>query len=247
MSSKLRFFILIGAFVFVSLQYGDVARRTISGLTTSAISGYLNTMHYIGERITEHFNQRDEIRELRVKNRDLERSALLSMAFAGKLNGLLREQSSGKYKPEVMLVEAISYAHLSDYYRVWLKMDDFNASKIYGLVSQGNSAGIVVAKDDQPLALLQGDPQSIFSVYLGKEKMPGVAVGNKEYVHVKYIPMWMNPQVGDEVVTSGLDKIFFTGIPVGKVIEVFHEESYQTAVVKPYATPNAPSFFHVVK
>jgi rod shape-determining protein MreC len=77
--------------------------------------------------------------------------------------------------------------------------------------------------------------------------MPGVAVGNKEYVHVKYIPLWMSPEVGDEVVTSGLDKIFFAGIPVGKVIEVFQEESYQTAVVKPYAMPVAPAFYHIVK
>ena len=247
MSSKLKFFIFIGAFVFVSLQYGDIARRTISELTTSVIGGYLTTMDYIADRITEHFNQRDEIRELREKNRELERSALLSIAFAGKFNRILEENGKSKYEPKLELVEAISYANLSDYYRVWLAMDDFNASKIYGLISQGNSAGIVIAKDDKPLALLQGDPKSIFSVYLGKEKMPGVAVGSKEYVHVKYIPLWMNPQIGDEVVTSGLDKIFFAGIPVGKVIDVLEEESYRTAVVKPYASPNAPAFYHIIK
>lgn len=56
----------------------------------------------------------------------------------------------------------------------------------------------------------------------------------------------MQPQVGDEVITSGLDGIFFEGIKVGVVTEVIEEESSKTVIVKPYSTHYIPSYMHVI-
>ncbi len=126
-------------------------------------------------------------------------------------------------------------------------MEDFNSSKIYGLISKGNTAGIVIAQDGKPLALLQGDSKCVFSVSIGKDKLPGVSVGKGEFIHARYIPLWMQPKVGDEVVTSGLDEIFPAGIPVGKVVKIQKEESYQSAIIKPNAVVNTPAFFYIIK
>jgi len=112
---------------------------------------------------------------------------------------------------------------------------------------QGYAAGIVVENDGRPQGLLLGDPKSIFAVYVGSQKMQGVTYGNRKELFVKYISQWLQPQVGDEVVTSGLDGIFFEGVKVGIVTQIIEEESSKTAVVKPYIIQSVPAYMHIVK
>lgn len=238
---------MIGAFVFVSLQYGSSAKLVVSNLSTKTIEGYLTFVQSVKERIEEHFFQEENIRNLRAKNQELEEAALLSVAFASKLNGLLEAQGGDEYEPKLVLVQALSYANLGNHYRVWLDFEDFNESQIYGLVHQGFTAGIAVSDHGKPLGLLQGDPKSIFSVNIGQNHVPGVAIGNGQNIQVKFIPQWTEPKVGDEVVTSGMDTIFFAGIPVGVVTEIIQEESYQSAIVKPYVSAHAPLYMYAVK
>lgn len=145
------------------------------------------------------------------------------------------------------LVRSVAYANLNDYYKVWINYKDFNASRIYGLLDRGSSAGIVVQKDGNPMALLLGDPKCIFSVFVGNAKIPGVVMGKNKEVHVKYIPLWMNPKAGDEVITSGLDGIFFGGVRVGVVTKVIKEELSKTAIVKPYSKINVPSYYYIIQ
>lgn len=238
---------MVGAFVFISLQYGSMAKQVVSNISTNVIEGYLATIEGIRKRIEEHFFQQESIRQLRTKNQELEEAALLSIAFASKLNHLLEAHGDDKYDPRLSLVQAISYANLGNHYRVWLDFEDFNTSQIYGLVHQGFAAGIVVSEHEKPLGLLLGDPKSIFSVSVGENHVPGVAMGNGETIQVKFIPQWTEPKVGDEVVTSGMDTIFFAGIPVGVVTEVVQEESYQSAIVQPYATAHAPLYMYAIR
>ncbi|MBE0495130.1 MAG: rod shape-determining protein MreC [Campylobacterales bacterium] len=247
MSSKLKFFFIIGVFIFISLKYGGDARGVVADFSTSVTTGYLTTVERVKTWTEEYLAQRDAIRILRAHNSELERSALLSIAFAGKLNALLKDHERPPYAPSVKLVQAVSYVNLSNYHRVWLDFEDANQSRIYGLLHQGNTAGIVIFDQGRPLGLLQGDPKSIFSVSVGEDNIPGVAMGNNQYIQVRYIPMWMEPKVGDEVTTSGMDEIFFAGVPVGKVIEVIQEESYQSAVVLPYTQAKAPMYMYVVE
>jgi len=171
---------------------------------------------------------------------------VLSIAFAAKLNDILKEHKAKEYHPNVALVRTIGYANLNDYGKVWLDFEDFNSSRIYGLLSQGYVAGIVIANDGHPQGLMVSDPKAIFAVYVGNQKMQGVTQGNRKEILVRYISQWLQPQVGDEVVTSGLDGIFFEGIKVGVVTQVMEEESSKTVVVKPYIEPHIPSYMHVI-
>lgn len=244
--SKFKIIILLGIFVFVSFRYSTDARHIIGGINTKILASYGDMKMQIEAKIGEHLSQQEEIQRLRTENQTLQKSAVLSIAFASKLSDMLKEHNVTGYHPSVAMVESIGYTNLNDYGKVWLKFDEFNQSKIYGLLQQGYAAGIVVANDGHPQGLLLSDPKSIFAVYIGNQKMQGVAQGNRKEVLVKYISQWLQPQVGDEVITSGLDGIFFEGIKVGVVTEVIDEESSKTVVVKPYAMPHVPAYMHVI-
>lgn len=244
--NKLRLFLFLVFLIFASIKFTDTGRGYVVGLNNYILVKYMNTKKYIKDKINEHFWQQENIKKLRADNKKLEKSALLSIAFAGKLNEILKDNNLSAYKPNVEMARVISYSNLNNYNRVWLDFNDFNKSKVYGLLYKGYAAGIAIGKNSHPLGLLLGDPKSIFSVYVGADKIPGVLQGNKKDILVKYIPLWKNPKIGDEVVTSGLDGIFFQGVRVGKVVGVITEESSRTALVQPYVNLSVPAFLHVI-
>lgn len=245
--NKFKFFIFIGLFIFVSLKYGSNIRGVFSQNTNIVIETYLDIKSSVEQSINEHFAQRDEIISLRNENSNLRKSKEVLSAFASKLNDVLKANNIDEYNPKVKLVRSVAYSNLNDYYKVWIDYKDFNASKIYGLLDRGNSAGIVVEQDGNPMALLLGDPKSIFSVLVGEDKIPGVVSGKRQEVFVKYIPLWMHPKIGDEVVTSGLDGIFFGGVRVGVVKKVIKEELSKTVVIEPYTKITVPSYYHIIE
>ena len=244
--NKLKLFLLLVFLIFASVEFTDTGRGYVVGINNYILIRYMNAKKFINDTIDEHFQQEKNIKKLRADNEKLKKSALLSIAFAGKLNEILKDNNLSIYKPDVELARAISYANLNNYNRVWLDFNDFNKSKIYGLLYKGYAAGIAIEKNSHPLGLLLGDPSSIFSVYVGADKIPGVLQGNKKDILVKYIPLWKNPKIGDDVITSGLDGIFFQGIRVGKVIGVIVEESSKTVMVQPYVNLSIPTFLHVI-
>ncbi|WP_024954966.1 rod shape-determining protein MreC [Sulfurospirillum arcachonense] len=245
--NKIKFLVFIAIFVLLSLEYGSDLRGIFLKNTNLVIATYLDIKNSIEQTVDEHFAQQKEIVTLREENKKLKNSAELLSAFASKLNDVLKKNNVPEYEPKVKLVRSVAYSNLNDYYKVWIDYKDFNASRIYGLLDKGNSAGIVVEKDGNPMALLLGDPKSIFSVFVGDKKIPGVIKGKKSEVQVKYIPLWMNPKVGDEVVTSGLDGIFFGGVRVGVVKKVIKEELSKTAIIEPYTKINVPSYYHIIE
>ncbi|MFV0482227.1 MAG: rod shape-determining protein MreC, partial [Campylobacteraceae bacterium] len=229
-----------------SVFFSDSFRKTIVGFSNSVVATYDDATSSVSNFINEHFDQRDEIRLLREENKKLNETAELSLAFASRLNAYLKEENLQEYNPKMKLVRALSYANFEDYNKVWLEFSGFDKDKIYGLTYQGYTIGIVVESLGKPLAILQEDPKSIFSVYVGAQKMKGVAFGLKDKIEIRYIPLWSKPSVGDEVYTSGLDDIFFEGLKVGNVSNVYEVDGYYTALVEPYAKVDVPSFFHVI-
>ncbi|MBL0687450.1 MAG: rod shape-determining protein MreC [Sulfurospirillum sp.] len=245
--NKIKFIFFILLFVIVSLKYGSNVRGFFLKYTNSTLVAYLELKETTKESISEHFDQIEKIRELEAINENLDSSIKTLSAFASKLNDILKAEDIEKYEPKVKLVSSIAYVNLNDYYKVWINYKDFNSSRIYGLLNKGNCAGIVIEKNGNPMALLLGDPKSIFSVFIGSNKIPGIAMGKKNEVHVKYIPSWLNPKKGDKVVTSGLDDIFFRGVGVGVVTKVIKEELSKTAIIEPYSKINIPSYYHIIE
>ena len=244
--NRLKLLIFLVLLIFISVKFTTIGRGYVVGFSNYIISNYLNIKEFINDKIEEHISQQATIVKLREKNSELEKSALLSIAFAGKLNSILKDNNLSEYNPDVKLIRAISYSDLNDYDRVWLDFKDLNKSKIYGLLYQGYAAGIAIEKNSHLLGLLLRDKNCIFSVYIGDKKIPGVFQGNKKNLLIKYIPLWMNPKIGDDIMTSGLDGIFFQGIRVGRVLKVIKEESSKTVILQPYVGLKIPAFLHII-
>jgi len=237
---------LIIFFVIVSLFFGANIGGVAVDSSNKILAKFYNLKTYVINQINEHFNQIDEIERLRKENLELQKSAVLLSTFAHELDQVLLDKNSSKFEPDIQLIRAISYVNVRDYNKFWVEFDDFNASQIYGLIKDGHTVGILTANNSRPQAIMQNDTKSLFSVYVGDEQIPGFATGDGRNLIVKYIPKWFNPKVGDEVVTSGLDEIFFAGVGVGKIEKVIDEDLYKSAVIKPYATVKLPAFLYVI-
>lgn len=246
MNNKIKFLSIIILLTVISMNYANGLRGLAGDISSFVVDIYMSAKEGLSDTIDEHFAQSEEIQKLRAENAKLLELAQVSTAYEFKLNEMLKEANLSSYGVKTKVVRALSYVSLGDYNKVWLDFDDFDENKIYGLMYQGYSAGIVTAKRGKALALLQQDPQSSFSVYMGADKIKGIAFGSGDKIEIRYIPLWSEPKADDEVITSGLDNIFFEGLKVGRIVIVYKNESYFTAVVEPYARVEVPGFFHVI-
>jgi rod shape-determining protein MreC len=242
------FFLIIVLFVGALYYSNAIQSPIISSLNAIKIT-YHNATAYVGNTITKHFFQADEIQRLQEQLQTYKNSHLQSQQLASELSDLYNENNSSlTFDPRVELVRTISYEKFGDLNRLWIDIPDYNASKIYGLTYKELVAGIVISKHHKALALMNNDIQSSYSVNIGTSKAPGIAHGNNDKnLIVSFIPAWFTIKVGDEVTTSGLDNIFFKGLKVGKVLSVKTSQGYQNAVVAPYYQSNEPNYFHIIR
>jgi len=248
MSKKAAAFLLILLLLGGSVFFSSALQSPLVGLLQSVNTAWNAMATAVENRYEEHFEQRETIIALRSELELYRQSHLISHEMATEFNALLAENNATfRYDPRVALVRAISYASFGDMNKLWLQMDDFNASRLYGLVYNEKAAGIVTERDGRPLALLNGDYQCTYAVFVGPNKAPGIVRGqNGDRMLVQYIPTWIAIGVGDDVVTSGLDNLFFGEIKVGTVRSIEIAGGYQNAVIEPYYKGNDPDYFHVI-
>jgi len=245
----LGFFSLSIALLVGALYFTDIIQRPFISALNNIKINYHEMTNLISTNIDKHFLQAQHITYLEEKLATYENNHLVMQQLASEVNDLFAlNQSKLLTDPKVQLVRVISYQKLGDLNRLWLDIKDYNSSKIYGLTYKELVAGIVVPKNSKPLGLLNRDIKSSYAVYVGKDKAPGIAHGNSvKNLIVKFIPAWFNIKIGDEVTTSGLDKVFFKGLKVGKVLSVTKSGGYQNAVIEPYFNSNNPNYFHMIK
>ena len=241
-------------FIFISLlvgalYYTNTIQSPFIDSTSYLKSSYHKGVSFINQTINRHFNQAQEIAQLTEKLHNYENNHLVMQQLASEVHELFEEnKSSLKTNPQVELVRTISYEEFGNFNRLWLDIHDYNTSKIYGLTYKELVAGIVIFKNDRPLALLNKDIKSTYAVSIGDSHAPGIAQGNNSAnIIIKFIPAWLIIKPGDEVTTSGLDAIFFKGLKVGKVLSTTKSQGFQTAVVMPYYKANDPGYFHMIR
>lgn len=231
-----------------ALYFSPFLQSPFLKLSQSIKLVYLNQVQSFNQSVTEHVNQKNTILRLQRENRYYERELLTMHQVADEYRNVLREQNSSiKTLPVIGLVRTISYVRMGDPHKLWLEMDHFDPKQVYGLLYRGYAAGIVVANHNRPMALLNGDIKSTYSVSVGKSMAPGIVRGNNErHLVVDFIPTWVPIAIGDEVITSGLDQIFLSGLQVGKVISTSKSSGYQSAVLEPYFYAKKPAYFHII-
>lgn len=243
------FFFIFFALFIGAIYYSDTVQKPFISTLNQIKSYYHISVEYVEDKIQQHTNQAKHIKELKKELIQYENSHLVMKELLVELNELHRLTKSTLYsKPQVELARTISYVTFGDLNRLWLEIAEYDSSKIYGLVYKEMVAGIVIPKADKPMALLNNDIKSSYSVFIGKHLAPGIAHGNNaKTITIDFIPAWYTIKEGDEVITSGLDDIFFKGLKVGKVLSVSSAQGYQSAIVEPYFKPNNPNYFYVIK
>ncbi len=242
--------LFIVAIVVTVFKSGVLSNTPMFYLSDRIKTGYLNIKESIAASIDRHFEQAETIQKLSAENEALKKESLMLSGFANEIVELGKFKAYEKgYSPKLTVVRVTAYAKLPYFQKLWVDFDDYNASKIYGLLYNNKTAGIIAGGEKgSALALLNGDPKCSYAVYVGKQKAPGIVMGkNSREMVVKYIPSWMNIAVGDEVMTSGLDGIFFAGIKVGTVKDVRTVHAYREAVIEPYFNTLNPSYFYVIE
>ena len=249
MNKKLIWFLFFVLLLFWgSFNYTNSVQEPINRFFNLVKTTYHDTLTSTRFSIQKHFAQSQMIEELQKNLNHCKTQNLYIQQYKHELQNLYKLHNTPiTFDPKAQLVRAISYEKFGDMNRLWLEAGEYNSSKVYGLVFGDSVAGIVIPKDGMPLALLLRDPKSSFAVYIGNTKAPGIAHGNNdENIVVTFIPTWYNIEVGDEVVTSGLDNLFFEGLKVGKVLSISTSQGYKKALVHPYYTQTDLNYFYMI-
>ncbi len=250
MLKKLALALAALAAVAIILRYESVSASLFLEVSGWIRGHYHNAIEAVDEGVTTWFNQAATIEALSEENRRLKKQEQTLSAFAAEVIALSRLRSY-ETPPDfsVTTVRALSYAALPDLHKILIDYDGLGPNEVRGLIYNNQTAGIAVQSvGSQTKVLLNGDAKCSYAVYIGESQVPGIIMGKSDQeMIVRYIPAWMQVEKGDEVVTSGLDGIFFAGVQVGTVTQVHRLNAYIEATVRPHHNAFNPGYFYLVE
>lgn len=212
---------------------------------------YIDKVINISTTIEKHFEQASTIERLKTENTELKEYKILYTTTQKQLDAIkefIITLNTEEQRPKIELVKVLSYINFNDFTKVWLDQERTDDT-ILGLITEDYAAGIVVNKDGRSVALLNGNKECSYAVFIGENKVPGIVTSSKDGkdLLIKYIPIWSDIKKGDEVITSGMDDIFFEGLKVGIISEITSLPDMKVAIVKPYANVLKKKYFYTYK
>ena len=225
---------------------------------TDTLLGFINPIKQNYKKLTQNLEakshsyifQKESIEKLSKENRILRKRLLEQMHYIEQVKNIYEvlPDLSRLAVSAISIVETISYVKLNSFSQVILtKPKGLVEDKLYGMIQGRVVAGIARVKSNQLYGYLTSDEKCRFSVFIGDTNAPGIALGyKKNEMIIKFIPKWHNVQVGEKVVTSGLDNIFFADVPVGLVTKVEVQNSYTVAHVKTFSDIFHPKTFFLI-
>ena len=247
--NKFLFFLL---FLAVSLGYiFDIDKTIAKNLNPfeSIKKFYVETSSSIENSIDKYFSQVIQIENLQKQNEDLRNYKLQYKSAKNELDSILETISAPNSTTEqIKFAKVLSYVDFDNFTKVWIDLEKKDNS-ILGAISDEFAAGIVVNQNGRAKALLNGNEKCNYAIFIGKDKAPGIihSSKNKHALLAKFIPIWFDIKEGDEVITSGMDNIFFEGLKVGKVVSIKKMQDIQEATIVPYAKVLKQRSFFVYK
>jgi len=251
MKTRLVIIAILLLFLTVLLSRNDEhITDTLLGFINPVKQSYKNFTQSIEEKSHSYVFQKESIEKLSIENRILRKRLLEQMHYIEEVKNIYEILPNLSQVPiqNISIVETISYVKLNSFSQIILtKPKGLEKDKLYGLVQDQVVGGIAKLENNQLFGYLTSDSKCRFSVFTGKEKAPGIAQGvEKNKMIIKFIPKWHKIAVGDKVVTSGLDSIFFADIPVGIVTKVEVQSSYTVAHIKTYSDIFHPKTFFLI-
>ena len=235
--------ILFFIFLFVFLSQISFIKNFILDIGNDVKVYLVNISEKIDESYLKYVNQAYNIENLIKENKKLKNEYNLIEA---KFNNC-KELKYFNYisSPNLVFTKVISYVKLPDFTSLYIDYKK-HTNKAQGLVYNNIAAGVVVKKvGNYSIAYLNSNKNTVYAVYIGDNKIPGVFYGKEKVI--KYIPKFKKINVGDVVITSGLDNIFYEGARVGVVKKVIQKKLYQEAKIDTFFNDLNPKYFYVVE
>ncbi len=244
MNKKGVYFLLIGAVVGLLILLAPQINLLLTSYVSKVHLTFSNMERKIEDILSLYFRQVETIQNLQKKNRDLEKALCRCRNDAFRFKALSSTLGIGQKNTDLIPAFAAGYVKLGNFQQLWLEpFSGYDPSRNYGVIRSEMAIGIVVAKERRPLMILAGDKECNFAVYIGDKRAPGIATGlDARHMIVKYIPEWMPLNIGDKVLTSGLDHIFPAGIPVGRVLSVRKMQGFKNARIELFGDTLHPEF-----
>ena len=250
---KTRIFIIIILLLILAVLLGRNNQKleyALLNLVNPIKQNYKLLTQDLENKSQSYLFQQETIEKLRKENRILRQKMLEQVHYIKQIKDIYDVLPQLKRQPikNISIVETISYIKLNSFSRILLtKPKGLKPNKLYGLIQGTVAAGISQVVNNQLYGYLTSDPKCRFSVVVGKNKVPGIAIGVKQNeMVVKFIPKWHKIQKGDRVVTSGMDGIFFADIPVGIVTKVELQSAYTVAYIRTYSDVYHPKTYFVI-
>lgn len=250
MSKKLiLFFILIVAIFSYLFNVDRYIRSTLSSLDKYISKVYLNTIISSQTIINKYFSQLSYIEQLRSQNDASQKYKLLYGIKVNELDELSKiVKQDYNTTLELEKVKILSYYNLTEHSKVLIDKSASLRNKIAALITfDGFSAGIVLEKDGQTVAFLNNDKKCNYAVFIGDEYAPGITSGmsvSGEMI-IDHVPLWKNVNIGDKVITSGMDNIFPYGIDVADVVAIHNGENTKKVLAKPFGNITGTRDFYL--
>ena len=234
--------VIVMTIAFIVIDSSNFLQRHIIALGDAAKLFILDTKDSIALSYDKYINQAKKIQEYEERLKNYEQLELELLHTRNELDALAIFDTQQAFINDARFspARAYSYVSMGEYNRVWIKFDvsNYAQDKIFGLVQDNKAIGIAVVHNGALMGLLNGERKSSYSVFIGDEKIPAIVHASTldhKYITADFIPSWRKVEVGDLVVTSGLDGIFIEGISVGEVVSINHDFGYISAEIKPYA------------
>lgn len=211
---------------------------------------YKNFTQEVEDKSHSYIFQKESIEKLSRENRILRKRLLEQVHYIKQVKNIYEVLPDLSRLPiaNISITETISYVKLNSFSQIILtKPKGLQEDTLYGLMQGKVVAGTAKVHNNQLYGYLTSDKNCRFSVFIGKDKAPGIAIGReKNEMLIKFIPKWHKIHVGDPVITSGLDGIFFADIPLGVVKKIEVQSSYTVAYIKTYSDIFHPKTFFLI-
>jgi rod shape-determining protein MreC len=218
--------------------------------TDSIKSSYSKSVAFINSGLDLYFFQIQHIEDLRKQINENNNYKLLYQSTQNELDKMLTDlNSTSSLEFDTVYTEVLSYTNLNDYSKVVLNKP-IPENKIFPILTpKGYSAGIAINEQGRSIGLLNNNSKCNYAVFIGNQNAPGITSGinEKGQIIIKHIPIWFNIKEGENVITSGMDRIFPTGIEVGEVVGVKSLTNTKEAYIKPHIDALTKKHFYMVE
>ncbi len=203
----------------------------IDGAVDYGASAWSEYIWLVGAR-RENETLRDEVEQLRLRNR-----ALQTELERTERSAVLADYQEGS-PSRTLLAEIIGGGASSASKEVILNKgtDDGVLAGMAIITASGIAGHVQAAHGTSSLAVLINDAESAVGAILGDTRVRGVlrGLGTGE-CELNYINPDVPVRVGEIIYTSGADRIFPKGLPIGEVVSREVSEASQQIRVRPFA------------